>query len=43
MQDLEAPQGIKVHQISKQAISIAEIAGIDPQLIYQVGLFAYFC
>ena len=32
--DLDDPQGIAGHQIRKQAVSIAEMAGVDPQLIY---------
>ena len=35
--DLDAPQEIKGHQMRKQAIFIAEMAGIDLQLICQAA------
>ena len=37
MNDLEAPQGITGYQTKKQPVSIAEMAGIDPQLICQAA------
>ena len=38
--DVEAPQGIKGHQTRKQAVSFAEMAGVDPQLICQAATWA---
>ena len=38
--DVAAPQGIKGHQTRKQAVSIAEMAGVDPQLICQAATWA---
>ena len=38
--DLDSPQGIKCQQTRKQPISIAEMAGIDPQLICQAATWA---
>ena len=31
--DVDAPPGIKGHQTRKQAVSIAEMAGVDPKLM----------
>ena len=38
--DVDTPQGIKGHQTPKQAVSIAEMVGGDPQLICQAATWA---
>ena len=38
--DLDVPQGVKGHQTRKQAVSISEMAGVDPQLICQAATWA---
>ena len=40
MHNLEAPQERKGHKTRKPAISIAKMAGIDPQLICQASMWA---
>ena len=38
--DLETPCGIRGHQTQKQAISMAEMAGVDPKCICQATMWA---
>ena len=38
--DLDTPHGIKGHHTLKQAVSMAEMAGVDPQCICQAATWA---
>ena len=42
-QNLPVPQGIKGHQTRKQSTSIADLAGVDPQLICAAATWASRC
>ena len=41
--DVIAPQGVKGHQTRKQAVSIAEMAGVDPKRICDAATWAPSC
>ena len=41
--DLPIPQGVKGHQVRKQAVSLAELAGVSPQAICEAATWSSTC